>query len=82
MIPEVLTYPLDEARRLLEGEGMEARVTETHPPGGVLPAGALRVIRQRAEDGRVLLVVTHERYERPASTVAAPPIAPPPEAHP
>ncbi len=77
MIPEVLTYPLDEARRLLEGEGMEARVTETHPPGGVLPAGALRVIRQRAEDGRVLLVVTHERYERPA-----PAAAPPPEPHP
>jgi hypothetical protein len=81
VIPEVLAYPLDEARRLLEGEGVEARVTETHPPGGVVPAGALRVIRQRAEDGRVLLVVTHERYERPAPA-AATPIAPPPEPHP
>jgi hypothetical protein len=81
VIPEVLAYPLDEARRLLEGDGVEARVTETHPPGGVVPAGALRVIRQRAEEGRVLLVVTHERYERPAPA-AAPPIAPPPEPHP
>ena len=76
MIPEVLVYPLDEARRLLEAEGIEARVTETRPPGGLVPAGTLRVIRQRAEDGRVLLVVTHERYERPASA-APPPIAPP-----
>ena len=81
MIPEVLAYPLDEARRLLDADGIEAQVAETRPPGGGTPAGALRVVRQRDEDVRVLLVVTHERYERPAPAAAPPPIAPP-EPHP
>jgi len=71
--PDVLVYPLDDARAQLAAAGYTAEVGETRPPGRGIPQGLRRVVRQRHEGNRVLLVVTPERHER-----AAPPTAPDP----
>ncbi len=71
--PDVLALPLEEARAQLEAAGYEVEVSETRPPGGALPQGARRVVRQQHAGGRVWLVVTSERYERPAPASAAVP---------
>jgi len=62
--PDVLAYALDEARARLEAAGYVVEVEETRPPGAGSPAGPARVVRQRQEGSRVLLVVTHERFAR------------------
>jgi hypothetical protein len=63
-LPDVLALPLEEARRLLESEGMAVQVYETRPPRGGEGRGALRVISQRQDGPTAILMVTHERYER------------------
>lgn len=68
--PDVLALPLAEARARLEAAGYVVEVSETRPPGRRVPQGALRVVRQLHEGGRVVLLVTHERYERPAPAPA------------
>jgi hypothetical protein len=69
----VLALPLEEARAQLEAAGYEVEVRETRSPGRGVPQGARRVVRQQHEGGRVWLVVTPERYERPAPASAAVP---------
>jgi len=66
--PDVLAYVLDEARARLEAAGYLVDLEETRPPGPVTPAGLARVVRQREEGGRVVLLVTHERYTRSSSS--------------
>lgn len=68
--PDVLALPLDEARAQLEAAGYTVAVQETAPPRRGAPRGSARVVRQEAAGSRVTLVVTHERYERPAALSA------------
>ncbi len=62
--PDVVGFPLEEARRILGGAGWaEGETSETRPPRRVL-SGPLRVVRQRVDpEGRVALVVCGERAE-------------------
>ncbi len=62
--PDVVGFPLDEARRILAAAGWPAGETsETRPPRRAL-SGPLRVVRQRVDaEGRVALVVCGERAE-------------------
>ena len=62
--PDVVGYPLEEARRILAAAGWTpGDIAETRPPRRAL-TGPLRVVRQRAEpDGRIALVVCGERVE-------------------
>ncbi len=60
----LIGLPADEARARVEaaGEAMGAMV-ETEPPRPVALDGPFRVVRaRRADDGRVELVVTRERF--------------------
>jgi hypothetical protein len=61
--PNVVAFPLEDARRLLAAAGWtEVDVSETRPPRRAL-VGPSRVIRQRVvADRRVALVVCGERY--------------------
>ncbi len=63
--PDVLALPLEEAERQLQTARVTVDVVETRPPRGDA-AGARRVVQQRWEGDRVRLVVTYERYDRPA----------------
>jgi hypothetical protein len=67
--PNVVGYPLDEARAALAQAGWDdVGTTETQPPRrGLL--GPYRVLRQRTTGGRITLVVSGERSERTASSV-------------
>ncbi len=62
--PDVVGYPLEEARRILAAAGwVPGDITETRPPRRTL-TGPLRVVRQRAAaDGRIALAVCGERVE-------------------
>lgn len=64
MTPDIIGYPLDEARTILEAAGWSVDSRETAPPRAT-GGGGQRVVRQRATDpGRVEIVVVWERYER------------------
>ena len=80
--PNVVGYPLDEARAVLAQAGWDdVETTETRPPRrGLL--GPYRVLRQRTAGGRVALVVSGEHTASsvvdravpvPASAAAAAP---------
>ncbi len=61
--PDVVGYPLDEARRILAGAGWTiGDIAEIHPPRRRL-SGPLRVVRQRSEGARIALVVCGEQVE-------------------
>lgn len=62
--PDVVGYPLEEARRILAAAGWpEGETSETRPPRRAL-SGPLRVVRQRIDpEGRVALIVCGERAE-------------------
>jgi len=56
--PEVTGREVEEARRVLEAAGVTVvAVTETLPPRAARLTGALRVVRQRASEEGVRLVV-------------------------
>ncbi|MDR5684165.1 MAG: hypothetical protein QN163_09080 [Armatimonadota bacterium] len=61
MTPDVVGYPLDEARALLDARTVELRLTA---PPRATGRGRQRVVRQREIEGRVELVVVWEQYER------------------
>ncbi len=63
--PDVLAYPLEEARRVLAAAGFTVEVTETRPPRAGPPAGTTRVVRQEQDGRRIRLVVTAERFASP-----------------
>lgn len=71
--PDVVGYPLEEARRILAAAGWpEGETSETRPPRRTL-GGPLRVVRQRVDPGgRVALVVCGERVEDASSPREAP----------
>ncbi len=57
-LPSVVGRELEEARRLLLAVGVtNIDVTETAPPAHRRPTGPLRVVRQRAREQGVSLVV-------------------------
>ena len=61
--PNVVGYPLDEARAALAEAGWtDVETTETRPPRRTL-LPPLRVLRQRTAGTRVALVVCGERAE-------------------
>lgn len=60
---DVVGYPLEEARALLEAEGYSVQVRETAPPRAGRGVGRQRVVRQRARERDVELVVAWEWYE-------------------
>ncbi len=60
---DVVGYPLEEARALLEAEGHTVRVLTTAPPCPGRGVGQQRVVRQRAGERDVELVVVWEWYE-------------------
>ncbi len=57
-LPSVVGRELEQARRLLQAAGVtHVEVTETAPPARRSPTGPLRVVRQRATEQGVSLVV-------------------------
>ena len=81
--PNVVGYPLDEARAVLAQAGWDdVQTTETQPPRrGLL--GPYRVLRQRLTGGQVALVVSGERAASTAADLTGPAPAPhPAEAEP
>jgi hypothetical protein len=64
--PDVVGYPLDEAKAALAEAGWsEVEISETRPPRRAL-TGPLRVLRQRVSGHRIALVVSGERPAAPA----------------
>jgi len=62
-VRDVVGYPLEEARALLEAEGYAVRVLTTAPPWAGRGVGRQRVVRQRAGARDLELVVAWEWYE-------------------
>jgi hypothetical protein len=64
MTPDVIGYPLDEARAMVEAAGWSVDVRETAPPRAT-GRGKQRVVRQRAAaESQIEVVVVWEQYER------------------
>ena len=61
----LIGLPVDVARARLEAAGeVVGAMVETAPPRPVALAGPFRVVRiRRADDGRVELIVTRERFD-------------------
>ncbi|HID06626.1 MAG TPA: hypothetical protein EYP10_05700 [Armatimonadetes bacterium] len=65
-LPNVVALSLPEALSVLERAGIRSVVTrQTEPPEKRLPSSVIRVIAQRCEGERVVLIVAQEAYIQP-----------------